>query len=207
MLRNRRKTFITWFKKILLKNSKVDGLDIDAFEDNTCVIQSDFDLNDLGKILWFSKNSKKLLKIEDHNVANQNINNFIPNIASIQHDKILINYYNRGYSSFINSPHDLWMYDNENMLFSNKIYTKVFFDKDRLSFMTFVKKINDLNFLLLTERGEIDSFGKNFKHLSRLNYKFVSIQNNIPIFLFIPQLIPFFLPYFYELPDFELKVV
>lgn len=181
-------------------------VELDIFNPNACIVQAEFSQYEMGKILWMSANSTNLLKLDQQNFSQKIINDFIPILFIGAHDKLLKRYYNRGYSDHIYKLADIWLRDGINQLSSGEMFVKLFLEKNRLSFMSYLKKDDDRNILLMNWKGEIDSFGKTFRHVTGLPYEFTNTHRSLPIFWVIPGLIPFFLPTFYNLPNFVLEV-
>lgn len=192
--------------KLLNDWRSIDKTDIDPFKPNTCVIQSDFNHYSIGKVSWISRNAYNLLHIEDIELSHLDVTAFIPKIIAKPHEIMFSNFYKRGASTFLNQLHHLFNVDMNNMLFPSKLYVRLFFEEDELSFITYIEKLTDQNLVLLDEWGNIDSFGSKFGAITGLNYDFPTENNTSSIFAMLPQLIPFFLPLFYNLRKFTIDV-
>lgn len=160
----------------------------------------------MGKIIWMSSNTVNTMKLDNNTCSFLKINDFMPKIFIDSHDRMLNNFYNKGHSDHIYKLSDVMITDGRGILSSAESFVKLFFEQDRLSLMTYIKKLDEKSIVLLSNRGEIDSYGQIFHSITGLSPEFVSNHPNIPIFWFIPTLIPFFLPTLYNLPDFSLEV-
>lgn len=147
-----------------------------------------------------------MLHIDNVELSNLDIRSFIPGVIAKHHEFMFINFYKRGYSTFINKAQHLCSVDSNNMLFPSKLYVKIFFEEEKLSFITYIEKLRDHSLVLLDERGNLDSFGSKFSSTCGLNYDFPRNNKAVNIFLMMPQLIPIFLPYFYNLSSFKIDV-
>ena len=66
------------------------------------------------------------------------------------------------------------------------LISKMFMDQEYLTLISYLKRKNEFNYVILNERGELDCFGEHFFNITNLNFDFSFIHQNIPIFYFLP---------------------
>ena len=133
------------------------------------------------------------------------IRKIMPRCVSDLHARMMNDFFNSGYSKVLNVPLDMYALDSQKKCFSVMLISKMFMDQEYLTLISYLKRKNEYSYVILNEWGELDCFGEHFFNMTNLNFDFSFIHQNIPIFYFLPQLIPFFLPYFYNIPNFNIE--
>lgn len=181
-------------------------LSVDPHKPNTCVLQSEFSTYDKQRLLWVSRNTYNLLRVEQNEVLHRSILAFVPRIVALPHPTIVKVFFERGNSVFINQLQDAYNIDANNALFGSKVHIKMCFDSDHLSLVTYIERQREATVALLDEHGNLDSLSSRFATLLGVSTELSREHTSISIFVLFPQLIPFLLPHFYNLPNFALSV-
>jgi hypothetical protein len=65
-------------------------------------------------------------------IINLRLNDIIPNIIEKHHDKYVLNYFENGFSHFLEKHQRLWIKNKMNFLITCQIYTKPFLEQSKL---------------------------------------------------------------------------
>ena len=180
--------------------------EVDIFYPNSFVVQLSVESVNLATTKWASTSAMDILNTNGVSLSYQNLNNFLPKCIRDGHEKIMKRFYKTGHLSFSYAFRDLWMVTFDNALFSSRIFNKLLYEQKKLSFLTYVQKIDDSSLMILSKNGEINCFGSHLHELLGVKHAFFGTVSNPSVFISLPQLIPFFLPHFYDLPSFKLEV-
>ena len=179
--------------------------EVDIFYPGSFVIQISMESFNIGTTNWASQSAEEILKTGTE-LSFQNLSMFLPRCIRKPHEEIMRNFYKYGFLKFSYSFRNLWMVTLENQLFSCKIFSKMLYEAEKLSFLTYVQKNDESSLMVLDRNGEMNSFGKGFNKIMGIKSMFIDTLSHPTVFLSLPQLIPFFLPYFYDLPMYKLEV-
>ncbi len=176
-----------------------------ALDKNAFVVSASFQTENLGNVIWASRNAKEILEIDEKLLRSLHINTIMPKVISSIHDEFLIQYLNIAKSRIVNGYMELWALTYKKKLLSMKMCVKLYFEPAGLHLISFIRKTSDKNSLIINEYGEIDSFGENFNKMSNTDYDFGFTYSHISIFSFMPQMIIHFLNFFYGLEKFKIQ--
>ena len=135
-----------------------------------------------------------------------NIFQIIPQIVSVIHNKMILEYFKSGKSTIINREQILYGITSKKKLFSFFGFIKIFLEKTYFTNISYIKKEDNKSFLIVNEKGELDCFGENFFRMTNINYEIPFFHSHINILLFLPQFIPFFINYFTEIKSLKIEV-
>ena len=172
---------------------------------NSFVVNSSCRIDNLGQIIWASKNAMNLLEIEEKFLLSLSINSLIPKEVSPFHDSLIGEFLQYSKSNFINKINNLWMIGASGKLISVKMAVKLFFQTSGISFFSYSKLLNENQSVIMNKLGEVSSFGNYFAKISGLRHEMGNVCANLSIFFFMPQMLILFLSEFYGLPDFKLN--
>ena len=135
-----------------------------------------------------------------------NIFQIIPQIVSSIHNKMIMEYFKSGKSTILNKEQILYGITSKKKLFSFFGFIKLFLDRTFFTNISYIKKRDEKSFLIVNQKGEIDCFGEKFFEMTNINYEIPFFHSHISIFLFLPQLIPFFISYFTNIKELQIEV-
>lgn len=179
---------------------------IDIFSPKSFVMESLYEYNDMGKIVWTSYNAKKVLDSSDFLYRYPNIQDYIPRVIRTQHLKILENSFAEADINSTNRLIPTHMYDGNDNLFSCDLFNTLSFTSGNITVYSYIKQHNKTTLAIISPQGNLDSGGQNIKEYFEINPDLISHNTHMPIALCLPQLIPYFLPYIYDKHNFEIEV-
>lgn len=212
------RNFVTWepvdrrlFRKRvkLLTNRdeilKHDPYYLDPFDINSCVVGINLNSEDYNKIVIASNNVMSVFEADKTNINFITLHSILPRIVSKRHNQLVANFRQNQNSTFINHAIKLFALTAKGKLMSIKAVVKGSLINDEIKLITYIKVDCYKKFLLSNAWGEIDSFGELFCHMTGLEYNMPLVCQNITLFMFMPGLLPFFLPYLYDQENFHLR--
>ena len=173
--------------------------------ESCCSIIISFNYENIGEIVYASKSCEEIFKYEYNYLKSFNVNVLQPICIAKVHNDILLDYLSTGRANVSRVPLHLWGIDKEKVLFSMLNTIKLFISKEGLTVVSLIKRLNDTDYLLLNERGEINGMGSKVRKLLGIKKENIEKGDIFSIFLVCPALIPVFLPLFYQLKDFKFK--
>ncbi len=172
---------------------------------NAFVISASFQAENIGHVIWASRNAKEILEIDEKLLRSLHINSIMPKVISNVHDDFLLQYLKVARSNLVNNYKDLWALTYKKKLLSMKMCVKLYFEDNGLHLISFIRQTTDKTSIIINEFGEVDSYGENFFKMAGLEYDFCFTYSNISIFAFMPQMIIQFLNFFYGLENFKIQ--
>ena len=100
---------------------------------------------------------------------------------------------------------NLWAIDYDQVMFSMFLAVKVFISKEGLSVVGLIKRINDADYMVVNELGEVGGMGWKVRRLLGLNVEDLERGITLNLISICPRLIPAFLKLFYKLDDFNFE--
>ena len=191
-------------KKIVMKSFRLNSNEatLNLFDDSCFVFEVSMDNYFLGKILWISKNSSHLTSFEEKHLCQSNINSLMPKLISKNHNSFIRQYTIDRREKMIGNLTPLFILNSKKKLISTDMLPKLIWNDSVISAITYFKVHPDKSRVVVSENGEVDSFGENFQEITKIDYEDGFHMSNLSLFLMMPQLIVYFLPYFYGIKDF-----
>lgn len=175
---------------------------LNLFDESCFVFEVSIDNYSLGQIIWVSKNSSFLTSYEEKKLCLSNINSLMPKLISKNHNSFIRQYTKDRREKIIGNLTPLFILNSKKKLISTDILPKLIWNDNVISVITYFKVSPDKSRVVVSENGEVDSFGENFHEISKIDYENGFHMSNLSLFLMMPQLIVYFLPYFYGIKDF-----
>ena len=172
---------------------------------NSFVLKASCHTENLGQILWVSKNGINVLEMDEKRLLSLTIDSIMPSEITKIHKHRVQDYLKYTKSTVINKINDFWIINSHSKLTTVRISAKVFFQVSGTSLFSYVKRVSENQPVFINMFGEVKEFGSYFSKMTALNFELVQICKHIPLFVFMPQLIVHFLNIFYEVPHFLLK--
>lgn len=168
------------------------------------VLQSSSRVDNLGQIIWASKNTMSLLEIDEKYLMSLTINSFLPREVAQVHGDAIREFLQYSKTRMINKITNLWIINHKNKLTAVKLSVKLFIETSGISFFSYMKCVNDNQPVFLNKIGEVSSFGNAFAKITGLSHSFVKKCPNVSLLFFMPQMLALFLSDFYGIKDFKL---
>lgn len=172
------------------------------FDNNVGTISISMNLDSIGQITWISSNVPKLFLYESDQMKTMNISNLMPDIIGNSHIKLLENFYRTGKETAINNFRHLWAIDKYGFCFSINILIKMIPYISHFETMGLIHKLNENDYILTNNKGEILSFGKKMSEILEMTPEFVS-NSKVNVQFLAPRLTQVFKNIFVEAAEFE----
>ena len=191
----------------LMKSFRTSNRDstLNLFDDSCFVLEVSMNSYSTGQIFWVSKNSAHLTSFDENILCSMNVNSLMPKLISKNHNAFIHEYTKDCRTKMIGNMTPLFMLDSKKNLIAADILPKLIWNENTISAITYFKVNSDKSRVIVTENGEIDSFGENFHKISGLNFEHGFHMSNLSLFLMMPQMIVHFLPYFYGIQNFVVE--
>ena len=171
-------------RKILLKTW-------DMYDKNSFTIEISSQHEKIGSITSYSRNTPKLLGYNEKELDFQNINMIIPKLLAKPHVEALKTFFETANDKFLGPPNHLFAIHKTGYVFSMNIIAKVVPTFDSFRMIGLIHVLNQDDYILMDEKGEIDSIGKEVHKLTGIGHEWP--KNMIINFqVMAPKLIEFF---------------
>ena len=178
---------------------------LNLFDDNCFVLEVSMNSYSTGQIHRKKKNSTYLTSYEEKVLLSINVNTLMPKLISKNHNSFIRQYMIDRREKMVGNMNSLFILNSKQKLISTDILPKLIWKDNLISAITYFKLHTDKSRVVVTENGEVDSFGENFHKITGINYDNGFHLSNLSLFLMMPQLIVHFLPHFYGIQNFKLE--
>lgn len=130
------------------------------FDDNSCVISISPRQENIGQILWCSRNVQNIFGYDENDLLNLNVNQLMPEVISIHHNRILKYFYENGREKLTTKISHLWGMDAEKYLFSANLFVKILPSLKSFDIMGYIHKLNQDDYMIADMDGMLFAVGK-----------------------------------------------
>lgn len=178
---------------------------LDPFDTNSCVVGVNLDSEDLNRIVLASNNTLKVFEASKIDAQFLKLNTIMPQMIGRIHDSILEEYKQNQVNRVLFEHLGIWAVTAKKKVFFAKTTVKMLMTNQMIKLMAYVKAVCYKRYMIVNRYGEVDCFGEYFHQITGINYDTTFTGTIISIFLFLPSLIPFFLAFLYDKPDFNIN--
>ena len=177
---------------------------LDCTHPFSCVVGVDINSQDFNQLVLSSSNFSQLFEASKAPPDFFNLKSIMPRPIAEFHDSFVEQFKSRQVINIIHQYQNYISLTPNRKSLGIKACVKMCLQEDHFYLVTFIRVVDYKQNLILNRLGEVDSFGETFASLTGVEHHFQVDNIVLPLFLFMPSLIPCFLEYFYELPDFWL---
>lgn len=185
-----------------IENSKSDFCN--PFDSNACVIGVSFEEQYSDQITYATLNSSKVFNFKNKKFVGRNLDSLMPQIIGKIHNDAIQLFIETQTSCHLNKSAQLWGLTENKILFSLQGYVKIILSINEAIMMGHLKALSYKDLIVVEKNGEISNYGESLDEILGFQNNLNSDDLILSIFLFMPGLIPLFLPHFYSIPSFSI---
>jgi len=135
------------------------------FDPNCYTIEIANQMERLGQIVNFSKNTLGLVGFQDQELRFQNIKILMPRTIAVHHDRVLKDFFQNGKDTSLRLPQHNFCINNKGYCFSVHMILKTIPMLGHYRLLGLFRKLNQYDYLITDEKGVFDSFGEKLGQL------------------------------------------
>ena len=129
------------------------------------MVKSLIDPGKIGIINEISANGKSFFGVEEERLIGMNISEIMPSSLRKEHNGILEKWLEDPYINIINKPINAFCVNLQDKLLKARILFQLFEEEGELKLILGIIKLNERDYLAISEKGIIENFGLTFDEI------------------------------------------